>query len=229
MSLVSDILTEAFLDLGAIAPGETNTTAELADAFMRLNQMIASWSTEQLTVPSMVHAAYQPTAGVTIYTLGPAGTFTTAATAIRVTGASSVQGNFRSPMKVMSWDQFAAEVADPKASSSVLAEVLAADGSFPSINLKIFPTPAAGPGTLWLDYWSAITQFVTQADTINLASGWEVALHSNLAVALYPQYARAGGIPPELAALAQSSKGALNALNMRILGQQQQTPPQAGQ
>lgn len=219
--LVSELITQAFLDLGGIATGETITGAEQADAFLRLNQMIKSWSTEELTVPTKTHTGFAMVTGTVAYTLGTAGTLVTAGRVLRVTGASSVSGNFRQACDLLSFEQFAAQVSDPLGSQSVLAKVVAADGSFPSINLKVFPVPAAGPGTLWLDYWMAIAAFAAVGDTITLPEGWEHALHFNLAVSLYPQYARASGIPPELAANAQQSKGSLVALNQSILGQGQ--------
>jgi hypothetical protein len=224
--LVSDLIFFSFLDLGAVAPGETLTAAEQADAFARLNMMLSSWSTEGLSAPSLFHGSFALTAGTNLYTLGVGGALVTALRPIRVTGAQSVSGNFRMGMKVMSFDQFAQQVSDPIASASVLAEVLAADGSFPLINLRVHPMPAAAPGTLWLDYFAAIAQFVTVGDTVNLPDGWTDALHFNLAMALAPQYARAGGIDPTLEGKAQTSKGALNALNAEILGQQQAPPPQ---
>jgi hypothetical protein len=229
MALVSDIINQALMDIGGYAVGETMTSAEQADAFMRLNQMLDSWSREQLTLPNYLHTSFAMIAGTSVYTLGTAGTLVTAAVPLRVTGAASVSGNFRSNCRVISFDQFASEVSDPMSSTSVLANTVAADGSFPNINIKVFPVPAAAPGTLWLDYWSAIAQFITVGDTLNLPAGWQDALHFNLAVRLYPQYARAGGIDPVLAANAQSSKGALVALNAQILGEQQQAPAAGGQ
>jgi hypothetical protein len=226
-TLVSDIITDSFLDLGAIAPGETITAAEQTDAFLRLNFMLSSWSTEQLSAPSLTHTGFMLTAGTNLYTLGTGGTLVTAARPLAVTGATSVSGNFRGPVKVMSFDQFAAEVADPLASASVLAQVIAADGSFPSINVRVHPMPAAGPGTLWLDYWMAIAQFATVGDAVTLPDGWIEALHWNLALKLYAQYARPGATVDAIAGNAQASKGALNALNAKILGLQQAPPPQA--
>jgi hypothetical protein len=226
--LVSDIINEAILDLAGIAPGESLTTAELNDAFARLNAMIASWSTEGLTVPYFSHTAFTITQGVSVYTLGTGGSLVTTARPMRVSGASSVSGNFRSAMKVVGFDQFAAEVGDPIASSTVLAKVLAADGSSPSINLRVFPVPATSPGTLWLDYWMELAQFATTGDSVTLPDEFVDALHFNLAVRLYPQYARAGGIPPELAANAQSTKQALVARNSAIQGLDQQAPPAPG-
>lgn len=224
MALVSDLIIEAFLDMGAIAPGELPTTAEQSDAFLRLNQMIKSWAIEKLTIPQYAHTSFTPTAGITAYTLGTGGSFATAARPIRVTGATSVSGNFRSAVEVMSFEKFGATVADPMGSSAVLALKLAADGAYPSINLRVFPVPAPGPGSLLIDYWTALAAFATVGDTVNLSEGIEDALHFNLAIALYPQYARAGGIDPVLASNAQNSKAALVALNADILGL---TPPPA--
>lgn len=226
--LVSDLINQAFLDMGAIAAGETITGAEQADAFLRLNQMVKTWSIEHLTAPNMSHTAFTPVAGTIAYTLGTGGSFTTAARPLRVTGATSLSGNFRSNVEVMSFEQFHSTVNDPLGSSSVLALKLAADNGFPSINLRVFPVPAASPGTLWLDYWMALAAFGGVGDTIALPEGWENALHFNLAVALYPQYARAGGIPDVLAANAQNSKESLVALNREILGAAA-PPPAAAQ
>ncbi len=229
MPLVSDLINEAFLALNAIAAGESITTAEQSDAFLRLQQMMASWSREQLTVPQDVHGTFTLTAGLNSYTLGTGGTLATASQPVRVTGASSVSGNFRSPMRVISFDQFAAEVADEISSTSVLAKVLAADRDSPSINLRVHPVPATSPGSLLLDYWIALTPFVTVGDMVSFPEGYEHALWSNLAVILYPQYGRPGGIDPVLASIAQTSKQALVALNAQILGQTQAPPaPQRG-
>lgn len=227
MALVSDLLNESFLNIGAIAPGDLNTALELSDAFLRLNQLIKSWATEQLMAPSMTHQSFTMVAGTDVYTLGVAGTLVTALRPLRVTGASSRQGNFRSSMHVMSFDQFAATIDDPMSSATVLAKVLAADGAFPSINLRVYPMPATAPGALWLDFWAALPAFVAQTDAINLPEGWERALGYNLSVDLYPQYGRAGGIDPTLLGLAQTSKAALAKLNADILGAPQ-APPQGG-
>jgi hypothetical protein len=225
--LVSDLINLSFLNIGSIAAGETPTSAELADAFTRLNLMLGQWSIEQLTVPQPVHQNFAVTAGVASYTLGTGGTLVTAARPIRVTGAASVSGNFRQAMEVMSFEKFSATVQDPLASTSVLALKLAADNGNPSINLRVFPVPAAGPGSLWLDYWTAIAQFGASSDNVTLSPEVVNALHLNLSVLLYPQYARTGGLDPIVAANAQMAKASLVALNQSILAGSQPTPQAA--
>jgi hypothetical protein len=218
--LVSDIITSAFLDLNEITVGRTIATTEQTDAFARLNMMLDEWSSEQLMVPNVVHQGFTLTANYSGYTLGVGGTLTTSAQPIRVTGAASVWGaGFRSAVKVVSFDKFDAEIEDPLSTTAVLAKVLAADGASPLINLRVFPTPAASPGTLYLDYWTALAAFVTVGDTVSLPVGFDDALHYNLALKLYPLYARPGTTALELITRqAAASKAKIAELTAAILG-----------
>jgi hypothetical protein len=217
--LVSDLITEVFLTLNEFTVGRTISVPEQTDAFMRLNQLLDEWSTEQLLVPSPVHQSFTLVAGTTIYTLGVAGTLVTAAKPIRVTGAASMVGNFRAAVKVVSWDAFDAEIEDRLATLSQLAKVLAADGASPNINLQVFPVPAPSPGTLWLDYWAALAQFATVGDTLAMPVGFQNALHYGLALKLHPLYARPGATSIDyIAAQASASKAKLSELNAAILG-----------
>lgn len=219
--LVSELITLSFIDLSAIVSGEAISSAEQADAFTRLNLMLANWSAEQLTLPQMKHELFTPTAGLPTYTLGTGGTFASSVRPMRVTGAASVSANFRQPVEVMSFDRFAATTQDPLASTSVLALKMAADNGYPSINLRIFPVPAGSPGSLWIDFWGAIAQFATVGDTVANAPEIVDALHWNLAVELFPQYARPGSALELIGSRAQQSKAALVQLNAQILGVQQ--------
>lgn len=225
-TLVSDLINQSFLDLGAIAPGEAITSAEQADAFARLNQMLATWSIEQLSVYTVLHQSFTPTAGTDLYTLGAAGSFATtgAVVPVRVTSAASVSGSFRSPVEVLSFKDFTLRAGNELGSTSVLAKLLAADSSWPAINLRIFPIPAAGPGALQLDYWTALTQFANVGATVTLPPGFEAGLHWNLAVELWPQYARPGNSIDIIAANAEKAKAAIAAVNADILGLQAAAP-----
>lgn len=226
-TLVSDIITEAFLDLQEIRVGRTIATLEQTDAFLRLNQIVASWSAEQLSVFGAAHTGLTVTAGTSDYTVGPAGTLVTAARPVRITGAAGVSGAFRQPVEVMSFSEFSARAVNDLGRTSVMAKMLAADQGFPSINIRLFPPPAASPAILWLDYWIAIAAFATVGDTVTLPPGYEKALHFALAVELYPQYPRSGAIGM-LVAQAAESKAVITALNAQILGETQAPAPQSG-
>ena len=77
MALVSDIINESFLDLAVIAPGETISSGMQTDAFLRLNQLLASLSTEGAMVFNQVEQSWPLSSGVVAYTLGAAGSLAT--------------------------------------------------------------------------------------------------------------------------------------------------------
>src|SRR5579883_1336177 len=105
--------------------------------------------------------------------------------------------------------------------------MVAADTSFPLINLRVFPPPSSSPGTIELAFWTPLLKFATVGDTVNMPDGWEDLLHFDLALRLYPQYARSSGLDPGLAANAQNAKAALIPQNTMSAPAQPQAPQQA--
>jgi hypothetical protein len=218
MATVSDIIFEAFLDLGLVAAGQAVTTEEQTDAFLRLNQMLRSWSNEHVSIFTESHTPYPLVAGTSAYTLGVGGSFVTAARPVKIFGCSATSGGFRVPVKVMGFEEFHSSVDDGRGIVAILPQAMARDNSFPLVNLKFFPTPAPAPGTVEIDYWTELTQFASPADTVNLPPGFEDALHYNLATRLYPQYARVANVDPMLAINAQLTKTSITALTASVLG-----------
>ncbi len=228
-SIVSDIITESFVDLGVIQPGETISSDMLANAFLVLNQMWSSWSVERTVANVVYHQSFAIVPGTSKYTLGTAGTLSASARPIRVTAWNSSFGNFSTGGPILDFDQFRAKTLNATSRRSQLPELLAADQAYPNINIEVFPPPDLSPGVLTLDYWGPVVPFAATNTTLNLADGYESALHYNLAVALSPQYARTSGITQELAANAQNSKSVIMQKNADILGLSGPTPagPQA--
>ncbi len=216
--LVSELIDEAFIDLGVIQPGETISSSMLQNAFLMLKQMVSSLSTERAMNYVAQHQTFTLAAGTSIYTVGTAGSLASVAQAIMITAWNASFGNFSTGGQIISFDEFRAKTLNATARRSILPELVAADQAFPNINLEVFPPPDVNPGTLRLDYFSPIPVFASTATSLTLPDGWELMLHSNLAVKLAPQYARTSGITPELAALAQNSKEAIMQKNAAILG-----------
>lgn len=223
MSTWSDLITQAFIDVGYIRPGATITTTMRDAAFLILQQMISSLSNEQAMNYVAYHQGFTMVAGTSTYTVGASGgTLTSTARPVRITGWQSVSGNYRNGGKIMGWDEFHATVKDPLATASVLAGAVAADQGYPVINIVVFPTPAATPGTLYLDYYSPLTAPAAVGDAVTLPDGWDEMLHFNLAIALAPQYARGGEASKILAAMAANTKDAIAAKNAAAIGLVQQ-------
>lgn len=219
MSTFASLINQALVDLGALKPGATPSTTIRDDCFTRLQQMWAGWGLDETITNAQYHQAFTLSAGQPNYTFGQVGgTLVATATPVRVYGAESVSGNFRSPVKVVSFSQFDAQVQDALGSQAVLAQIMACDNAYPVMNLRVFPVPASGAGLLYIDYWGSMAPFVTVTDTVTLAPGFEDALHFNLAMALLPQYGRVGVDATAIAANAAGSLGRIQTLNRQILG-----------
>ena len=223
----ADIINLAFVTIGTIQAAETITTAIQNDAYLRLQTMWRAAGTEQGITNAWYHQSFNLTAGVNIYTLGTGGSLVATATPVRVVGFQSVSGNFRSSGKVLSFQEFDEQVEDPVGSSSVLAKAVAADNSYPNINIKVFPVPASGPGNLILDYCGVMADLPAVGSNLSLAPEFEYYLYTNLAVLLYPTYARAGYDPSLIIKQAADAKQAILQKNISILQPQAAAPSAA--
>src|SRR5215472_8426075 len=147
MSLVSDIINEAFLDLGVITVNETISSAMQADAFMRLNQLLDSLNAEGLLVPNQVTQTF-PTgvnglqAGVTAYTLGSGGVLATTGSlrAMKVTAWRAFYGGvLHGGGRVLSLAEFGEQAKQELGQVTAIPLIVGADTSYPLINVRVFP------------------------------------------------------------------------------------------
>lgn len=210
-TLVSDVIQLSYEDLAVVQPGETISTTLQTAGFTTLNGLLGSLNAERYTAFQKVLQTFPLQAGQSAYTLGSGGSFATTGNlrAQRVEAWSAFSGNFRTGGDILSFPEFQAKAVDPAGGSTTLPLIVGADEAFPLINVRVFPTPATGPGQIELAYWTPLLAFAAVGSTITLPEGWINMLRFNLAVLLYPRHARLGGLPPELAANAQNSKASL--------------------
>jgi hypothetical protein len=76
----AELVTLALKDLNEISGDEVAETQELADGFATLNEIISSWSNEELPTFERVHTVFAYTADDDSYTMGTGGDWVTAAT-----------------------------------------------------------------------------------------------------------------------------------------------------
>ncbi len=241
-NLVSDLIDEAFIDLGMTQPGVSVSSATQLNAFRMLNQMLLNWSAEGLTVFGKVLQTFALSAGTSAYTLGSGGSFATTGSlrAQKVIAWLATSGDMREGGAPLSMEEFGAACVAAQASLAALYAEAATEGvvttvpsplvapvpllvgcdtAFPLINVRVFPQPSSSPGNLELAYWVPIVAFATVGDGLTgLPPGYEAAIHYNLAVQLAPQYSRTGGPDQILAANAQNSKAAIVEQNRMITG-----------
>jgi hypothetical protein len=211
---VQQLINAALMDIGVLAQGESPSTDESNDALTRANQLLASWSLEGLTAYGVKHESFSLTATTVNYTMGSGGSFSSSGWPVKIVAAAAVNGNFRRPMKVLSFEELRAESADDTGRTDDLPSLLGADRAYPLKNVKIFPPPRSSSTSVEIDSWQPFTAFAALGDTVALAPGYEMALQFELAVALAPSYGRA--VTAELAANLTRAKGVIQELNRSI-------------
>lgn len=208
---VLDIIQLAHEDLGNFAPGEGLAPSEQTTGLMMLNMMWAGWSCEKESCFTETHSTYNLQNAVNSYTVGTGGTWSTVARPERITSWSANYGNglMKTGGLALSIDEFNMQAKESIGATSAIPLILGADTASPLLNVRVHPIPNAFIGLVEITYWLPLTLFGSLTDVVTLPPGYEAALHFNLAVALYPQYERVGGMSQALAANAAASKAAI--------------------
>lgn len=208
---VSDLINKSLTAIGVLAAGETPATEERDDAFVVLNNLIASWSSQGLPVYGISRGTATLT-GAGSYTIGT-GQAINIARPVKLESASVLTvAGIRNPVRIIPVEEWTG-VKDSTA-TGLLAEVLYYDGGFPTGNVYLAPKPSAG--TLELFYLAPLAAFSSVSDVISLPPGYERALRLALAVELAPEYGRP--VTPELQALSEDAKTSIFGLNRAVVG-----------
>jgi hypothetical protein len=200
MPTVSELIHSSFRLIGAIAAGETLETTELNDAFVSLNQMIASWNTEGLSLAGRQRLII-PVTTMNSYGLSQR--------PVKIDAASVAISGIDCPLELV--DAAGWEAISEKAALAIFIQKLYCDYQYPNSTVYLWPTPRM-TGNLELWIYAAIAPFPDVNQTIDLPPGYEAALRYNFAIALLPEYPRSQA-DPTLPAQAQNYKASLVQLN----------------
>ncbi len=212
-----DVIDQALLELGETAAGETPTTEERADGLVKLNQLLDSWTAEQLAIPYLAVESF-PLTGAESYTIGSGADFSTVrplsikAAYVKTTAGASQQADV---VGATQW----AQVRD-RSRTGLFVEVLSYNPGWPVGTIYVSPKPASG--TLELHSYKPLTTFAGLDINVDLPPGYDRALIFNLAVDLAPQYGRDAKV---VLGQAQQSRAAIAQLNATTLGQPAEVEP----
>jgi hypothetical protein len=203
MSSVSDLIHSSFRLIGAIAAGETLETNELNDAFISLNQMLASWNTEGASVVGRSNLEVPLTPGLNGYTLSQR--------PVKIDAATASISGVDNALEIVDAAGWEAIPIPEKQMQSIFLRKLYCNYLYPTTTVYVWPVPRIGG---WLEMWiySPMTAFTDVNQVIDLPPGYEIALRYNFAVALLPEYPRSQA-DPSLPAQAQMYKASIVQLN----------------
>lgn len=136
----TDLIHSSMRLIGAIAAGETLETNELNDALVTLNQMLASWSTERLSVYEIRQDTFALSGGSS-YTMGPSGVFS-APRPTQIVAARASSGNYGRGLKLIDVNRWT-EILERGGAVNLPMKAFV-DYAFPIATVYLWPVPAAG-------------------------------------------------------------------------------------
>lgn len=210
MTTAGDIINGSLRLIGVLAEGETPSAETSADALDAMNQMIASWNTERLSVFSTQDQVKTWPANTISRTLGPTGD---------LVGNRPIllddSSYFRDPTNGISFgikfiNQQQYDGIAVKTVTSTYPQVMWINMSYPDIELYVYPVP-----TRDLEFHFVSVEELTQpallATTLAFPPGYLRAFRYNLACELAPEF----GVEPsrQVQRIAMTAKRNLKRIN----------------
>ena len=209
-----DIITDAIIETGALAPGEVPSADEAQWGFRQLNYLLDHWAARRNFVYANTFASYTLVPNLSPHTIGPSGTFVVPQRPVKVVAATiilnNVNPNVEVPLTLRDSEWWMTEVTIKDLKTSQPTDLFY-NPDFPNGSLYYWPVPDTAYGTR-LELWNVFSQFQTINDAIGgpggtttLAPGYRNALEKSLAEVLLSSYK----LPPNPLLLAQAAQARL--------------------
>jgi hypothetical protein len=214
---VLDLIQSAMRLANILGTGETASAVEANQAFDSLNDMIDTWSTEQLLIYAKAYETFPLVVNQQSYQMGNGAPDFNSSSGRplkiedinfqQVSGTTTVE----LPIDILSQDQWAA--ISVKTVTSNLPTKMWPEFTFPYTTLNFWPIPTVSNNVIiWS--WKPLSDFTNLAAVIALPPGYNKALRYNLAVELAPEYGKT--LDPVIISQATNSKAAIKRMNSRV-------------
>lgn len=207
--VVLDLIKSSMRLINAIAVGETPSAAESQDALRVLNDLLETWSTQNLTVFATINQTFTFTPGVGTYTIGPAGMFN-GVRPIQIESAYTRYQTVDYPLR--SIDDVHYNLIPIKTLQNPIPSVYWYNADFPIASVTFWPVPSQASQVTFTQN-EQLSSLANTAAVISYPPGYSRALRYCLAVDLAAEF----GIPlPQIVAdVAKSAKASICRVNKR--------------
>lgn len=203
MTTALDIITGAAKLIGVIFKSETLSDDEAIDGLVALNDMLDTWSNDNLTTFSYTLESF-PLTSAASYTIGSGGAFNTSRP-VNIVTAVVRYASIDYPLKVITQEEYQLEVPI-KSIASPIPQFLTYDNGYPLGTITIYAVPTGG-STLRMLSNKPLSNLSSLTTVVDLPPGWKRALKYNLAIELAPEYGAEVS-----AAIAQNAATSLGAI-----------------
>lgn len=203
MATASTIVAAALRKIGVSDPGETLSSAKMIYGLEALNDLLSSWSAEGMLIYATTTENFTLTSAQS-YTIGTGGTFNTVVP-IEIMSAFTRVDDIDYPCEIVTVEDY--NTIQDKSSNGTYPEVIAFRKSGTLGTIYTYPVST---GTLYLENRKLLQQFALSTTTVTMPEEALLAIKTNLAMVLAPEYGKQ--IDPNLAAQAAGTKASLKSL-----------------
>ena len=178
-----DIITDALLEIGVLADGETMSSSMSDNALRQLNRMVDMFSNDGAFAyyPSVITKVM--VAGVSSFTVGPSGDVITDRP-ISVSYASVDYQGITYPARVIDYTEWKDIVY--KSATTMVPSLVFYEATIPDGVVHLWPIPSGG--SINLQVTNQVVSFPDLSTDIDIPPGYEEMLVKNLAARISPQY-----------------------------------------
>ena len=188
MSTARDLIKGSLRLIGALGTGETPAAEDSNEALLALNQMLDSWSTENLVIPNQVREVFPLVADQSSYTMGSGGDFDTTRPLDIFNVLIQETSTYELPIQILNAKEHS-EITSKQTKSSIPVSVYC-ENSYPLETLNFYPVPSEVKNVVVYSS-KPLTNFASLNTTVTLPPGYYKALRYGLAVELAPEYGKA--------------------------------------
>lgn len=209
MATALTIITDALMEIGVIANGETPDTNQQADGLRSLNRLMETLSNAR-TFAYFADEISLALTGQASFTVGATGDVVDLRP-IMIESATAVLSNVTYPVSIYTVQQW--DAIPDKTSTGTLPLAIYYEGNMPNGTINVYPICSGS--TIKVRVLTLVNSFATVATTLSMPPGYEEALVKNLAVDLSPQYPR-NSLSPITIQKAKSSLAYIQRVNTVI-------------
>lgn len=215
----NDLILDSLQMIAAYGVGVTPSSADMQLGLNALNDMMDSWSNESLSTFATLEQSFALVPGQQSYTIGPGGQINMVRPIRIIEGPGSAyvqdtNGN-NYPVEVVPRDKWNLYSNRSALITSDFPTILFYDNQFPLGIINVAPFPTINY-TMFFDSYLQLAEFPSLFTAVSLPPGYNLAIKTNLAVALSPYFSDAQ-LNPVIVARALDSKGNIKRSNIRIL------------
>ncbi len=212
----NDLITQSLRLLGVLSGNETPSSSESNTGLQYLNDMVDSWSTQQLLIYSKVNESFPLVPGQQSYQWGTGAADFNSARPQKIENALWQQPSssqfFNLQIQLINQDEWSA-LTVPGTTSNIPTKLFV-NYTFPYATLYFWPIPSVVNNVIFWS-WKALSSFTLLTSIVSLPPGYNKALRYNLAVELAPEF---GKQPSDIIiAQAVDSKADIKRMNNKTL------------